>query len=209
MTINHEKKLIFINIPKNAGTSIIEAMGVDNALFDVSLEQYKEIYKDYWDFYLKFSVVRNPFDRFISAYKFIRSKKNLNPLLQISKVLKSGKIIKLDRHPNHFQALQYDINGFIKYLYENKEQHTFMTFPQSFFICDKYDRLKIDKIVRFENLENDLKEIGISNINLLNKSNIDDKTKIILSPESKNILYEMYEMDFKNFNYTTIQLNYL
>jgi hypothetical protein len=30
MTINHEKKLIFIHIPKNAGTSIIKSMGVEN-----------------------------------------------------------------------------------------------------------------------------------------------------------------------------------
>jgi hypothetical protein len=34
MTINHEKKLIFIHIPKNAGTSIIKAMGVKNLYMD-------------------------------------------------------------------------------------------------------------------------------------------------------------------------------
>jgi len=32
MTINHEKKLIFIHIPKNAGTSIITAMGIENMI---------------------------------------------------------------------------------------------------------------------------------------------------------------------------------
>lgn len=210
MSINHEKKLIFINIPKNAGTSIIEAMGSENALFDISIEKYKEVYNEYWDSYLKFSVVRDPFDRFISAYKFIRSKENPNPLLQLSKVLESGEVVKLDNHPNYLQTIQYDINGFIEYLYENKDQHTFLTFPQSFFICDKYHQLQIDRVIKFEDLEKELNDIGIFNIKKLNKSYIEDKTKIILSSISKNLLYQMYEMDFKNFNYKSekLQIDY-
>ncbi len=72
MTINHEKKLIFIHIPKNAGTSIIKAMGVENLCMDKTIEQYKEHYGDYWNEYKKFTVVREPIDRFISAYKFAR-----------------------------------------------------------------------------------------------------------------------------------------
>ena len=81
MTINHEKKLIFIHIPKNAGTSIIKAMGfenictgVENLYMDKSIEKYKEHYQDYWNDYTKFTSIREPIDRFISAYKFARMK---------------------------------------------------------------------------------------------------------------------------------------
>ena len=42
MTINHEKKLIFIHIPKNAGTSIIKALGVENMYMDKTIKEYKE-----------------------------------------------------------------------------------------------------------------------------------------------------------------------
>ena len=43
MAICHERKLIFIHIPKNAGTSIIKAMGIQNMLIDKSIEEYKQI----------------------------------------------------------------------------------------------------------------------------------------------------------------------
>ena len=48
MTINHEKKLIFIHIPKNAGSSIINEMGRENMLIDKTVEEYKEIYNKYF-----------------------------------------------------------------------------------------------------------------------------------------------------------------
>ena len=43
MTICHERKLIFVHIPKNAGTSIIKAMGVENIFMDKTIEEYKEL----------------------------------------------------------------------------------------------------------------------------------------------------------------------
>ena len=78
MTICHERNLIFVHIPKNAGTSIIKAMAteVENIFMDATIEEYKEHYKDYWDKYKKFTVIRDPIDRFISAYKFARMKES-------------------------------------------------------------------------------------------------------------------------------------
>ena len=69
MTICHERRLIFIHIPKNAGTSIIGSMGVENIFIDKTIDEYKEHYVEYWDNYKKFTVIRDPIDRFISAYK--------------------------------------------------------------------------------------------------------------------------------------------
>jgi hypothetical protein len=208
MSINHEKKLIFINIPKNAGTSIIEAMGVENALFDISMHQYKRVYENYWDSYLKFSVVRNPFDRFVSAYKHIRMKDNPNQLLRLSRVLPTGEIIKLDTHPSFEKANQMDVNGFVDYLYRNMDEHTFFTYPQSSFICDRYNKIQVDKLIRYENLVDDLKEIGIYNLKRLNKSSIFDESKIKLNDRSKRLLYHMYEIDFKKFDYKNLDENY-
>ena len=76
MTICHERKLIFIHIPKNAGTSIIKAMVMEdeNIYMDKKIQEYKEHYDEYWDKYKKFTVIRDPIDRFISAYKFARMK---------------------------------------------------------------------------------------------------------------------------------------
>ena len=80
MTICHKRKLIFIHIPKNAGTSIIKAMCPrperEEVVFDKTIEEYKEYYGEYWDEYKKFTVIRDPIDRFISAYKYARMKES-------------------------------------------------------------------------------------------------------------------------------------
>ena len=67
------------------GTSIIKAMGVENMLLDKTIEEYKEHYDEYWDKYKKFTVVRDPIDRFISAYKFARMKESIGFLQQVKR----------------------------------------------------------------------------------------------------------------------------
>ncbi len=73
--IDHNRKLIFIHIPRTAGTSIEAALvGNDWWLIDpqskhISASQARDLYgEDIWESYTKFTVVRNPWDRVVSMW---------------------------------------------------------------------------------------------------------------------------------------------
>lgn len=194
MTINHEKKLIFIHIPKNAGTSIIKAMGVENLYMDKTIKEYKEHYEDYWNEYKKFTVVREPIDRFISAYKFAR----MNESGWFSATGEEG----LEKHHHYELCNEMNINEYISYLYKNPEKFNRWTAPQTFIISNENGEREIDYYVRYENLLKDLQRIGIDKIEKLNSSKIKDYKTIELTKKSKNMLYQIYDIDYQNFSYT-------
>ena len=193
MTINHEKKLIFIHIPKNAGTSIIKAMGVENLFMDKTIEEYKEHYEDYWKEYKKFTVVREPIDRFISAYKFAR----MDESGWFSATGEEG----LEKHHHYELCNEMNINEYISYLYKNLEKFNRWIVPQTFVISNENGEREIDYYVRYENLLEDLQKIGIDKIEKLNSSKIKDEKTIELTKKSKNQLYQIYDIDYKNFSY--------
>jgi hypothetical protein len=199
MTINHEKKLIFIHIPKTAGTSVHASLGVKETLLNnkfvghKSICDYKKQYKNYWNIYLKFTVVRDPIDRFISAYKFMKMEENFwhspnNPN-------------KYPIHEHYKICNSLDINQYISYLSKTTKNHSMLTVPQIFFIMDKYEKIEIDYIAKYENLNNDLKKIGIDLVDRLNISTIKDKSSIQLTKKSKKMLYDIYDMDYQYFSY--------
>ena len=192
MTINHEKKLIFVHIPKNAGTSIIKAMGAENIFFDKTLEEYKEHYREYWDKYKKFTVVRDPIDRFISAYKFARMRESS----WFSATGEEG----LEKHTHHEICNKFDINEYVKFIYDKREYNRWII-PQTVFISNIENEIEIDYIIRYENLSEGLKKIGIDNIQKLNSSKIDDTSLISLTKKSKNMLHRIYYSDYQNFSY--------
>ena len=74
--ISHEHRLIFIHIPRTAGTSLEKwIQGKDQWRISpkekhLTAIEAKEMYSEYWNKYWKFSIVRNPVDRFISMLKF-------------------------------------------------------------------------------------------------------------------------------------------
>ena len=193
MTICHERRLIFIHIPKNAGTSIIKAMGVENIYMDKKIEEYKEHYGEYWDKYKKFTVVRDPIDRFISAYKFARMKESG----WFSATGEEG----LDKHVHYELCNEMDINEYVSYLYKNPTKFNRWIIPQFLLISNENDEIEIDYYVRFERLQEDLSKIGIENIQKLNSSKIEDDKVIQLSKKSKMRLYSIYEIDYQTFNY--------
>lgn len=74
--ISHEHKCIFIHIPRTAGTFIEHAIcgkdwwGVSSNTKHILASTAKEVYKDYWNDYFKFSIVRDPWDRMVSLSRY-------------------------------------------------------------------------------------------------------------------------------------------
>ncbi len=66
--ISHEYKCIFIHIPKNGGTSIKQVLDLPGGGHR-TWQFYASQHAFLWQNYTSFAVVRNPWDRFVSAYQ--------------------------------------------------------------------------------------------------------------------------------------------
>ena len=76
--INHEHKFLFLHLPKTGGTSINKFF---NDKFDNNERDFGHPYlSDYkcnnFDDYFKFTVVRNPYDRLVSAFFYMKEYSN-------------------------------------------------------------------------------------------------------------------------------------
>ena len=175
--IIEEHKTIFVHIPKNAGTSIETYFA--NGSVRIQPEKHADIYeikkkfKNSYNNYKKFTIIRNPYDKMVSWYFYL--KRNLGENYNI---IEFNEWIK---DPSKF----WHINDPISYLK-----------PQFEWIDDTV------RIIKFENIDKEINEFFEKEINLsiINKSN-HDHYSTYYNKESLNIIYNRYKEDFKKFNY--------
>ena len=170
-------KSIFIHIPKNAGTSI-ETFFANNS-FRIQPNKHADIFeikrkfKNSYNNYRKFTIIRNPYDKMVSWYFYL--KRNLGENYD---VIEFNEWIK---DPSKLWHIDDPIN----YL---KPQHEWID--------------KTVKVLKFENLNKELNKFFKIKINLpiTNKSNHEYYLNYY-NKESLNIIYDRYKEDFKKFNY--------
>ena len=207
--INHKRKCLFVHIPKVAGQSI-ESFFLDDQdltweqraplllkpnsdptlgpprLAHLALVEYLtcgHISRELFDSYFKFTFVRNPWDRAVSLYYYITNG-----------CCSFNEFIRL-----HLTNPESPLNYFTK--------------PQSHYIFDPYNRVKVDFIGRFENLEVDFSyikdQLSMNDMPLrhVNKSNARAHSQRSRSYrdeydlESREIINSLFKIDIEAFGY--------
>ncbi len=139
-------RCIFVHIPKCAGISIARSLFGNLGAGHVPLSLFQTVYtREEFSSYLKFAFVRNPWDRVVSAFHF----------------LKEGGLNAHDakwaaRHGLDAMSFEAFVTGHLA----RREILDFYHFhPQSLYICDAWGRLLVDRLARFERIEEDFREI--------------------------------------------------
>jgi hypothetical protein len=200
MVICHQKRCIFIHIPKTAGTSIehfikdnnknhLELIGVLNnrSMQHYTAQELKNIYPVVYNNYYKFSIVRNPYERLLSEYYW-------TPVPDLG--FKSGR--------NKADFL-YHVIDIVKNNKYNENIYYDHLAPQYSFICNNKKQLVIDQLFKYEDLEwvssYLKKKLEIeSDFPYLNKSKSLIK-KDDWTPNQKEKIYKLYKNDFLLFGY--------
>lgn len=209
MLICETNKFIFIHIPKNSGTAMTEAIqkinkntkilklvertgeniGVDKMhLYYEVIDKF--IPKKILNEYIKFCIIRNPYNKLYSAWNFIKERHGYNNV-------------------NDF--IKYKLNEEFIYGKELIPRDARVHYrPQFTFIYDENEKQFVDFIIRYENLNNDIEKLNTIynfNIPLYSNNNIEKNYISKFNKESITKINKLYEKDFLLFNYTIIDPN--
>ena len=206
MPLSHKYKTIFVHIPKNAGESIEKTLDmyglkdkdpkkklwgtVNNkvVLQHLTANQLKNFYltKSIWNSYFKFAVIRNPFSKAVSEFNWF---------------LRYGPQITF-REWCESLPHRLEINNKINILEtgHNVEQYKFVT--------DNKGSLLVDKIILFEDLSNEFKNLATKKsweVELINseatKSIYKKDWRSYYCRESLKIVSKIYKKDLEIFGY--------
>ncbi|WP_135455662.1 sulfotransferase family 2 domain-containing protein [Vibrio echinoideorum] len=187
----YHNSFIFIHIPKSAGMSVVkELYGIDSSTHATASDFIRKD-KSYFDSLYTFSVVRNPYNRLVSAYDYLkRGGMNIN-----DRVWRDIYISK------YSDLNDFVINGGLEHAILKKADH-FRT--QTDYVYND-GSLVLKAVFKFENLI-EMKKIVAKeiqreiNLGKVNTHPIDNK-KSVLSNRARDIVFELYSEDFKNFGY--------
>jgi hypothetical protein len=116
MVIQEASDTIFIHVPKCAGTSVktalrscgFDLLRLDDQMDDVysgfykhgtAARMHRHLERDFWQRSLKFAVCRNPYDRLVSGWHFVRAKLNVAvPFDYFARHLKTYRGYFIDWH---------------------------------------------------------------------------------------------------------------
>ncbi|MBA6412293.1 sulfotransferase family 2 domain-containing protein [Parahaliea sp. F7430] len=183
---SNSKRFIFIHIPKAAGTSIRYALGEPEAgRKHLPWWVYKTANPNKYNKYYKFSFIRNPVDRLVSGYTYLRNGGNK----QADDMLVANYLRKYKNFESFVE--QEILSGFMT------NHHIFR--PQSWYLCDWSGDIKVDFLGSYENIDEDFKfvadKLGIKSVlPHVNKSIA--KLESSFSEDTIGIIEKVYYQDY-------------
>ena len=193
--VSKKYPLIFVHLPKTAGTSINDVLDVEvqghRTLKEIKLLLDKSIYNSY----KKISVVRNPYDRMVSLYK------------------STLPIVMKNARENNYVGDDFTFEDWFWNIYNhinNIAHEPLYGAPCYDSMVGDSNKLSIDYILRFENLEEDWNDM-FNDLNLkvpellrLNTTKHEHYSKYYQYQTGEmmiNFIYEIFKKDFDTFGY--------
>lgn len=193
------QKYTFIHIPKNAGKTI-SAYVTRHALNLTTLHEQShatvhEMKSLGVDLGITFAVVRNPYSRAVSAYRYIFE-------VDIDQVVEETKQFFMQKHVN------------VDWWIETREKYPSMTFesfvkqlPWMPLCAQQHKFLPVDLVLKLETLEKDFKIIQdklptTEPLFKINSTHVDNWRDYYTSQETANEVYRAYKKDFKILGYS-------
>ena len=191
-SLEDSEKIIFIHVPKNAGNGIIRSLYGCEATGHNTALSYKKADSVKFEDYFKFGVCRNPWDRVVSAYHY----------------LKQGGMGFLDKEFEKKCLHQFESFEQFIYFLRSKQGLKLMRWthfmPQSDFLCIE-DEIAVDLLLRFESLERDFNtlctHLNISNSLTVSNSSKRTHYKDYYDEKTAALIGEIYKKDVDIFKY--------
>jgi chondroitin 4-sulfotransferase 11 len=185
-------RAIFIHIPKTAGSSVTHSLlGGPRGNLHAPYSEYERINPRKFREFFKFTFVRNPWDRLVSTYIFLRD-------FDSDPRTRSWYKREVDPFP--------DFSSFVRgWLSEANARSSLHFRPQHTFICDADLRLRVDFVGRVETITEDFciicERLGVAaELQRINESNHRPYTEYY-TEELRERVAAVYSDDIAMFGY--------
>jgi len=194
----NKHKVIFIHIPKTAGTSVLHTLAGGGKIHrdHIPWKIYNSVNRWKYERYFKFAFVRNPFDRAVSTYEYLAA---------------GGNRMDDMAYKERFEKESVDFEKFVlEFLDCEALMEKALFKPQYLYIFDGKDRLQIDFLGRFESIGDDYKKLA-EKIGLpatLPKKNVSGRSRsykeYYRDPAVAEKIVSLYRKDFELLGYDKV-----
>lgn len=179
------RNLIFVHVPRVAGTSIAQALYGPRCTRHHSIRYFMTVAPRFFARAQSFAVLRDPFDRFVSSYAFVRCGGTRSCRLSDIFVRQTAGLKNVD--------------DYLSFIEERDDLSLdFVMRPQSWFVCDLKTGMPLVRRLFLYGQDEDLladflKAQGVTELPWLNRS---ERPPILLSARQKNRVEKIYARDF-------------
>lgn len=203
--IDHNNKVIFVHIARTGGSTVENMfMGQDYWLVNPSEKHIpariaRHLYEPYWSDYYKFAIVRNPFDRFRSLWKYADHyglELNDDGEIEIDKYLgywKYPEVVEVNRYS------PFNLSETYKECLRPKEESLYQNL-----LCDGVQVFKFEYLPMVLRTLNERFELGFDDFPKVENS---IKEKPPLSQRAIRKITEIHLSDFERFDYSKSYTN--
>lgn len=185
-------KVIFVHIPKNAGTSILSLFESSNEVYQthVSYREYYSADRARFEKYSKFCISRNPYDRLVSAYHYLKQGGD-----------GSNDIIYRDKHSGIFASFEVFVKSLsIEHVYGvtvlNPQWIYVYSIEKSMFMVDEV--FKMEDMALFDEY---LRNLGVNDLLAVKNKSSRNSWQKYYNSDLYRIVNELYRKDFDVFGY--------